>query len=132
MLISAYMHIGDAMKIPQTTVFKALADDTRLRIMNLLVSSGKSLCVCEMADALELPQYQISKHLNILKNSGVINVEKSGTWAYHSLDRKNRLNENLHAFLARYVTGEVFDRDIRNLELRLRLREGDRCVVGFV
>ena len=132
MLISAYMHIGDGMKIPQTIVFKALADDTRLRIMNLLVSSGKSLCVCEMVDALELPQYRISKHLNILKNSGIISVEKSGTWAYHSLDRNNKLNEYLHAFLAGYVTGEVFDRDIRNLELRLRLREEDRCVVGFV
>ena len=116
----------------QVSVFKALADETRLRLVNLFVTSGKSLCVCEMVDALKLPQYQISKHLNILKNSGLISVKKSGTWAYHSVNRDIIQNEKLYSFLKEFLSGDVFDEDIRNLDMRLILREGDRCVVGFV
>ena len=116
----------------QVPVFKALADETRLRLVNLFVTSGKSLCVCEMVDALKLPQYQISKHLNILKNSGLISVQKSGTWAYHSVNRDIIQNEKLYSFLKEFLSGDVFDEDIKNLDMRLMLREGDRCVVGFV
>jgi len=116
----------------QVPVIKALADETRLRLVNLFVTSGKSLCVCEMVDALKLPQYQISKHLNILKNSGLISVQKSGTWAYHSINRDIIQNEKLYSFLKEFLSGDVFDEDIRNLDMRLILREGDRCVVGFV
>ena len=116
----------------QVSVFKALADETRLRLVNLFVTSGKSLCVCEMVDALKLPQYQISKHLNILKNSGLISVQKSGTWAYHSINRDIIQNEKLYSFLKEFLSGDIFDEDIKNLDMRLMLREGDRCVVGFV
>ncbi len=124
--------MDDAMTTQQVSVFKALADETRLRIINLLVTSGKSLCVCEMVDALKVPQYQISKHLNILKNNGLLTVQKTGTWAYHAVNREFLQNEKLHAFLKDYLVGDIFDEDVKNLEMRLMLREGDRCVVGFV
>ena len=53
-------------------IFKALGDETRLRLVNLFLQTDEDLCVCEMVDALELPQYQISKHLTILKNAGLL------------------------------------------------------------
>lgn len=120
------------MNIPQSTTFKAIADDTRLRIMNLFVTSRKTLCVCEIVDALRLPQYQISKHLAVLKHAGLIDVKKDGTWGYHFLNRETQLNKMLFIFLKKYLTGDVFDEDIKKLDVRLLLREDGRCVVGFV
>ncbi len=120
------------MKTLQSTTFKAIADDTRLRVVNLFVTSREPLCVCEIVDALRLPQYQVSKHLTILKNAGLIIVEKDGTWGYHYLNENNPLNKMLFTFLKKYLVGEVFDDDIKQLEMRLLLREEGRCVVGFV
>ncbi len=120
------------MKTQQSTTFKAIADDTRLRMINLFVTSRKPLCVCEIVDALRLPQYQISKHLSILKNAGLIDVEKDGTWGYHYLIEDNSLNKMLITFLKKYLAGDVFDDDIKKLEMRLLLREDGKCVVGFV
>jgi ArsR family transcriptional regulator, arsenate/arsenite/antimonite-responsive transcriptional repressor len=120
------------MKTPQSTTFKAIADDTRLRLINLFVTSRETLCVCEIVDALRLPQYQISKHLAILKNAGLISVEKEGTWGYHYLNEDIPINKMLFAFLKKYLTGEVFDDDLKQLEIRLLLREEGKCVVGFV
>jgi len=56
--------------------FKALSDETRLRIINLFIKSGRNLCVCELMDALQLPQYAISKALNILKSADFFTTEK--------------------------------------------------------
>lgn len=120
------------MKTQQSTTFKAIADDTRLRMINLFVTSREPLCVCEIVDALRLPQYQISKHLSILKNAGLIDVEKDGTWGYHYLIEDNSLNKMLITFLKKYLAGDVFDDDIKKLEMRLLLREDGKCVVGFV
>ena len=120
------------MKTLQSTTFKAIADDTRLRLINLLITSREPLCVCEIVDALRLPQYQVSKHLAILKTAGLISVEKEGTWGYHYLNEDNPINKMLFTFLKKYLTGEIFDDDIKQLEMRLLLREEGRCVVGFV
>jgi ArsR family transcriptional regulator len=46
---------------------KALADDTRLRILRLLLTNHTAMCVCELVDALEERQYNISSHLQILE-----------------------------------------------------------------
>jgi ArsR family transcriptional regulator, arsenate/arsenite/antimonite-responsive transcriptional repressor len=120
------------MKTLQSTAFKAIADDTRLRVVNLFVTAREPLCVCEIVDALRLPQYQVSKHLTILKNAGLLDVEKDGTWGYHYLIEDNPLNKMLFTFLKKYLVGEVFDDDVKQLEMRLLLREEGRCVVGFV
>lgn len=120
------------MKTQQSTTFKAIADDIRLRVINLFVTSREPLCVCEIVDALRLPQYQISKHLSILKNAGLIDVEKDGTWGYHYLIEDNPLNKMLITFLKKYLAGDVFDDDIKTLEMRLLLRQDGKCVVGFV
>lgn len=64
-------------------VFKALGDDTRLRILNLFLQSNQRLCVCEMVDALLLPQHKISKSLTMMKQAGLMISNQRGTWVYY-------------------------------------------------
>ena len=113
-------------------IFKALSDETRLRIMRLLTITDRQICVCEFVDALELPQYQVSKHLNILKNANLVEGERRGTWVYYSpLIEKSSFNNQLFQLLKEQLSDSVFLLDAERLKQRMALREGDTCVVGF-
>lgn len=70
----------------QDRVLEALADPTRLRIVQLLARHD-SLCVCEIESAFDLGQPTISHHLRILRDAGIVTVERRGTWAYYALAR---------------------------------------------
>ena len=61
-----------------TVIFKALADRNRIRIIKML--QQKPLCVCEIREVLGISQPAVSRHLNILKNAGLIEDEKDGVW----------------------------------------------------
>ncbi|MEK8089355.1 metalloregulator ArsR/SmtB family transcription factor [Thermithiobacillus plumbiphilus] len=67
-----------------TTFYSLLADDTRLRILHLLLD-GESLCVCELTAVLGLSQPKISRHLAALRIAGVLLDQRRGTWAYYRL-----------------------------------------------
>ena len=67
-----------------TTLYGLLADDTRLRILHLLLD-GESLCVCELTAVLGLSQPKISRHLAALRAAGVVLDQRRGTWAYYQL-----------------------------------------------
>jgi len=64
--------------------FKALADPTRVAIINCL-SAGDEVCVCNLTDAFELSQPTISHHLRILREAGLVTAARRGTWAYYRL-----------------------------------------------
>ncbi|PLX78827.1 MAG: ArsR family transcriptional regulator, partial [Desulfuromonas sp.] len=64
-------------------IFKALADETRLRILALLLEG--ELCVCEIIAALELPQSTVSRHLAYLRKSGWVQDRRQGLWMYYRL-----------------------------------------------
>jgi ArsR family transcriptional regulator len=114
-------------------VFKALADKTRLRIMRLLSITDRQVCVCEIMDALKRPQYNVSKHLNILKNAKLVEGERRGTWVYYSpLKKDSAFNRQLFKLLKEQLSDTEFFEDEKKLKRRLQLREGDVCVVGFV
>lgn len=112
--------------------FKALSDETRLRVFNLFIKSGKNLCVCELTDALQIPQYSISKALTVLRNADFFTTEKEGTWVYYQLNKNNPENKSLFDFLEDYLSTEIFSEDEKRLNARLILREKDRCVVGII
>ena len=69
------------------TLFKALADPHRIRIVNLLANADDAVCVCELTPVLGLSQPTTSFHLKKLVAAGLITREQRGTWAYYSLDR---------------------------------------------
>jgi ArsR family transcriptional regulator len=65
-------------------VFKALADPTRVAIVSRLASAA-DCCVCDLADAFELSQPTVSHHLRILRDAGLLEAERRGTFAYYRL-----------------------------------------------
>ena len=65
------------------TVFKALADSTRLRILGLLLTG--EVCVCHIHDALRIPQPKASRHLAYLRRAGLVATRRSGTWMHYRL-----------------------------------------------
>ena len=64
---------------------KGLADPVRLRIVKLLVLRRTELCVCHLTGALSLPQSTISRHLAILRNSGLVTARRDGKWMHYRL-----------------------------------------------
>lgn len=116
----------------KSDLFKALSDETRLRLLNLFIRSKTPLCVCELTDALKMPQYQVSKHLSLLKHLGFINSEKHGKWNYYSQINDNSVNSQLFIFLRSFLNDTQFEQDWRYLQKRLSLRENDLCTIGSV
>ena len=68
-------------------LFKALADPARVRIMNVLATTGDPVCVCELIEPLGLAQPTVSHHLKKLLDAGLLEREQRGKWAYFSLKR---------------------------------------------
>ncbi|MDY6892534.1 MAG: metalloregulator ArsR/SmtB family transcription factor [Chloroflexota bacterium] len=66
--------------------FKALTDETRLRILNLLLE--KECCVCEVMQALDISQTRSSRNLNILYDAGFLKMRKDGLWSLYSIDEE--------------------------------------------
>ena len=104
------------MTMDPETLFKALADTTRLRMLMLLAIEGE-LCVCELTHALGEIQPKISRHLAQLRESGMVLDRRQGQWIYY------RLNPDLPAWarevLAATAEGATmrapFDQDLRSL-----------------
>jgi ArsR family transcriptional regulator len=68
------------------TVFKALADRHRVKILNrLLATGGEAVCVCDLEELLGLKQPTVSYHLKQLLNAGILQREKRGSFAYFSI-----------------------------------------------
>ena len=67
-------------------LFKALGDPARVRIVNLLASSGGEVCACEFEPALGLSQPTVSHHLKKLTDAGLLDREQRGKWAYFSIN----------------------------------------------
>jgi len=65
-------------------VFRALADETRLRCLVLLQQQGE-LCVCELTQALQLVQPKISRHLALLRQAELVAVRQQGLWMFYRL-----------------------------------------------
>jgi ArsR family transcriptional regulator len=67
------------------SVFKALADRTRLRILALL--GNNEVCVCHIHDTLGLPQPTVSRHLAYLRRSGLVDARRDGVWMHYQVSR---------------------------------------------
>jgi ArsR family transcriptional regulator len=67
------------------TVFKALADETRLRILGLLLTG--EVCVCDIHESLKIPQSKASRHLAYLRRSGLVDTRRDGLWIHYRFGR---------------------------------------------
>jgi ArsR family transcriptional regulator len=83
MSIIAYNHIRVMISMGIVYIFKALADENRIRILNLLRSG--ELCGCDIESVLSVKQSNASRHLNRLKMAGIIISKKKSQWVYYRL-----------------------------------------------
>ena len=67
------------------TLFKALADATRLRILGLLLTG--EVCVCDIHETLKIPQPKASRHLAYLRRSGLVETRRDGLWIHYRLGK---------------------------------------------
>lgn len=77
--------------------FKAVADPTRLRILQLIAGESGPLCVCHIVDRFDLGQPTISHHLRVLREAGLVSASKRGLWVYYAVvsDQVEALRQSL-------------------------------------
>jgi len=73
---------ADSALADAATLFKALSDETRLRMVRTMVRSKHELCECNIVPLFGLSQSTISYHLKILRDAGIVECEKRGLWSY--------------------------------------------------
>lgn len=83
---------------------KALSDETRLRIINLLYE--RELCVCDIMETLEITQTKASRHLSYLRNTGLVTDRKHAQWVYYSIVKEKDTG---------FINNLVYD-NLRNTE----------------
>lgn len=119
--------------IQPETLFQALADETRLRIVRLLATTDEEACLCELVDSLQEPAYKLSRHLKILRQAGLLSSQKEGRWVYHRLVLEPRYIESLYATVRALPDPDQFyQADLARFKDRMCLREGGRCRVGIL
>jgi ArsR family transcriptional regulator len=64
-------------------VFKALSDPIRLRLMSIIASAGEEVCVCDITPHFNVSGPTISHHLRVLREAGLVECERRGTWVYY-------------------------------------------------
>jgi ArsR family transcriptional regulator, arsenate/arsenite/antimonite-responsive transcriptional repressor len=78
--------IDEAAAVGLALVFKALGDPVRLRLVSLIgARQGGEVCVCDLTSAFDLSQPTISHHLKVLREAGLIDSQRRGTWVYYRL-----------------------------------------------
>lgn len=114
--------------------FQALADGTRLRLLKAIlnVPSETGVCVCELVDALRLPQYQVSRHLQQLRSAGWLESQQRGTWVYYApAEELAPWQRAVLSALRGKLDDPVFQRDAKRLHVRLARRREGLCVIGY-
>lgn len=109
-------------------VLKALADETRLRVLKVLMQG--EFCVCELVDALEVNQSNLSRHLAVLKNAGLVSDRKEGLWVYYTVakDAKPLVKKLLTTFGNLDTPRTRLDWE--RLQQRLQMRVDGKCPLG--
>src|SRR5208283_5112902 len=95
-------------------IFKALSEETRLRILKLLERG--ELCVCDIVAALDMVQPKVSFHLNALKEAGFLKDRKQGRWTHYRIDDSDFFRRSLLLSVFERIPKEAIAEDRRRLE----------------
>ena len=110
--------------------YKAVGEESRLRILRILIRAGEPLCVCEIVDVLRKPQYTISRELSILKRAGLVEERRDGKFMMYNLSQSDPVNCRIFRSLDDLPANDPLYRDdIDNLADRLALRESGKCEI---
>lgn len=94
-------------------IFKALSDETRLRIIKLLEHG--ELCVCDIVAALDMIQPKVSFHLGVLKEAGLIRDRKQGRWIHYCIDDEDIFRRFLLISILERIDDEFIQSDKERL-----------------
>ena len=106
-----------------TKLFKALSDESRLRVLNLLME--RECCVCEVMQALGISESRASRNLSALYDAGFLKLRREGLWALYSIDRDNLTPQHIEMIEAVKKSLEnntTVLEDIRRLQRAERIR----------
>jgi ArsR family transcriptional regulator, arsenate/arsenite/antimonite-responsive transcriptional repressor len=111
--------------IQPESLFNILSDPTRLRALMLLQSAGE-VCVCELTFALHESQPKISRHLALMREAGIVESRRDGTWMHYRLSRKlpgwsTKILKNMHSQIS---VQQPYKGDMKRIE-RMTDRPGD-------
>jgi ArsR family transcriptional regulator, arsenate/arsenite/antimonite-responsive transcriptional repressor len=103
---------------------RALADPTRWRIVRLVLD--RALCVCELADILEMPQSSVSSHVQVIRKAGLLESEKCEKWTYFRIGPNYR---ELVGILEKFFESDdaILKTDAARTRARLAVRETSCC-----
>jgi len=127
MRISSYTLHGGGTVQDLIRVMKALSDETRLRILRVLLE--KECCVCEVMQALDISQSRASRNLGILQDAGFLRARRDGAWIVYSVDwdSANRYAASLAKLLKDSpISNETIKKDKERLEHAQRIGPGCR------
>lgn len=110
-------------------IFKALSDETRLRILKLLEHG--ELCVCDITAALDMIQPKVSFHLSALKGAGLIRDRRQGRWTHYRLDDSDLLRRMLVLAVIERIPGQAVAADRKRLEAFVEGKNIKEKVVGM-
>jgi ArsR family transcriptional regulator len=110
-------------------VFKALSEETRLRIVKLLEHG--ELCVCDIVAALDMIQPKVSFHLAVLKEAGLIKDRKQGKWTHYSIDDADIFRRFLLLSTLERISAETVSEDTRRLKDFLEIKQQKANVVSL-
>jgi ArsR family transcriptional regulator len=123
------MHV---LSVQPENIFQALSDPTRIRIIRLLVDSKNEACLCEMAESLGEPEYKLSRHVKVLRQTGLLSAEKDGRWIYHRLVTDAASLRPLYKFVQNLAdTNNQFRSDLKRFTKRKKNRLDGRCRTEF-
>ncbi|MBP7951755.1 MAG: winged helix-turn-helix transcriptional regulator [Verrucomicrobiales bacterium] len=106
---------------------RALADETRWRIVQLIFN--EPMCVCELADILDMPQSSVSSHVQIIKKAGILESERCEKWIYYrvSASHRNLLSTIGGFFEVSPASDAILKADAGKAINRLAERNGSCC-----
>jgi ArsR family transcriptional regulator len=101
--------------IELSRLFAALADPTRLRLLNLM--DGREVCVCYFVEILKQGQPKISRHLAYLRNAGIVSARRDGKWMHYRMERpgEDRVAAILDAMLGSLKSDPEMQADLSRL-----------------
>jgi ArsR family transcriptional regulator, arsenate/arsenite/antimonite-responsive transcriptional repressor len=111
------------------TIFKALSDETRLRILKLLENG--ELCVCDIVAALDTIQPKVSFHLSTLKEAGLITDRKQGKWVHYKMNDSDIFRRFLLLSTLERVSAETVSEDVRRLKDFMKIKQQKADVVSL-
>ncbi len=109
--------------------FKALSEETRLRIVKLLEHG--ELCVCDIVAALDMIQPKVSFHLAVLKDAGLLKDRKQGKWTHYSIADTDMFRRFLLLSTLERISAETVSEDIRRLKDFLKVKRQKSTVVSL-